>query len=191
MADKFATLVLLAFPFILPVLFCTQPVFDIKTPGEWYPSHAFGTTDLIRDASQEIELLYTNGPFLRQKLSVNKAILLEATQLVDLTDFGIRTTNLRRTNDLAKLHGVRFRHQDFLGLDQKFALRKGLTHKQCLTFCQFNKADMFTDLNSVAELHNIFPTVQSLWIKARQNSTMTSVTSATYQLKVGRNLSRE
>ena len=135
MCEKNFTSLILVFPFIIPVLWTTQPVFEIQTPDSWYQGKAYGTTDLLQGDDHEMELLYSDGAFLCQKLSVRKAVILEAVQLVDLTDFGVRSTNLRRTNDLAKSQGVRFRHQDFLGADQKFALRPDLTFKECRTFC--------------------------------------------------------
>ena len=182
MCEHLFTAIILLFPFLIPVLWSSQPVFEIHTPDTWHQGKAYGTTDLLQGANHEIELLYSDGAFLRQKLSVRKAIILEAVQLVDLTDFGVRSSNLHRTNDLAKTHGVKFRHQDLLGSDRKFALRQDLTFRECKIFCCLNKAKIFTDLSSVSKMHDVFPTIHQFWIKVTQNSTIISSTAAIYQV---------
>ena len=182
MCEHLFTAIILLFPFLFPVLWSSQPVFQIHTPDTWHQGKSYGTTDLLQGPNHEIELLYSDGAFFRQKLSARKAIILEATQLVDLTDFGVRSSNLRSTTDLAKTHGVQFRHEDFLGSDKKFALRQDLTFRECKIFCRFNKAKIFDDLSSVSEMHNVFPTIHQFWIKVTQNSTILSSTAAIYQV---------
>ena len=113
MADHLATSLLLAIPFLVPMLLCSQPVFNFGEPAQWYPGHRYQTQNLIKSENQQIQLIYSDAPFLRQKLSVHKVNLVEISQLVDLTNIAIQTTNLRRTNDLAREHGIQFRHQDF------------------------------------------------------------------------------
>ena len=75
MADQLITSWILVSPFLIPMLLCTQPIFNIEEPEQWYSGHKFQTQDLIRNENQEIELVYTDGAFLRQKLSVHKVNL--------------------------------------------------------------------------------------------------------------------
>ena len=183
--DQLITTWLLIVPFLIPMMLSTQPIFNIEEPENWYPGKDFKTKDLIRNDNQEIELLFTDGAFLRQKLSIHKVNLIEITQLVDLTNIAIQTNNLRKTNDLAQANGVQNRHEDFLGTTQQFAMRKGLTETQCASFCKFNRAQVFHDLSLLSAMHSVYPTVKKFWIRVLQNASLTDVTDARYQLQVG------
>ena len=184
-ADQLITTWLLILPFLIPMMLSTQPIFNIEEPENWYPGKDFQTKDLIRNDNQEIELLYTDGAFLRQKLSIHKVNLIEITQLVDLTNIAIQTNNLRKTNDLAQANGVQNRHQDFVGTSQQFAMRKDLTETQCASFCKFNRAQVFHDLSLLTDMHHVYPTTKKFWIRILQNASLNNVDEARYQLQAG------
>ena len=78
-----------------------QPLFQHKKPLVWQFGDDTGTVDLLRTADRNVQLIFTEAPVLRQKVTEKKIGLIKYTQLLDTTDLAVRTVDAQRTNDLA------------------------------------------------------------------------------------------
>ena len=139
--------------------------------------------DLLQSPGKQVQLILTDSPVLRQKVTEKKVNLVKYTQLLDVTDLAIRTVNAKRTNSLAATYSLLSDDHTFKGSAQQFALLHNLTFSECSMFCKFRSAEMLFNMSSLATLKQVFPKLGKFWFQTVQSSEMHG-TTARYKLEV-------
>ena len=85
------------------------------TPLAWHFGDEGGIVDLLHTPDNNVQIVFTDAPLLRQKETQKKVTLVKYQQLLDTTDLAVRTVNVRRTNKLATDYSLFAGDQTFKG----------------------------------------------------------------------------